>query len=85
VQTGLRTLLQRSTLDAERGRVFSLQNLATSVMLMAGATAAGFLGEAVGIMPILALQGVAYLVGGVMVLAGFTRAGAPLDLAVTRP
>lgn len=67
-QTGLRTLLQRSTRDAERGRVFSLQNLATSVMLMAGATAAGFLGETVGIMPILALQGVAYLVGGLMVL-----------------
>jgi predicted MFS family arabinose efflux permease len=85
VQTGLRTLLQRNTLDAERGRVFSLQNLAMSVMLMAGATAAGFLGEAVGIMPILALQGVAYLVAGLMVLAALPRLEPALDLAATRP
>lgn len=85
VQTGLRTLLQRNTLDAERGRVFSLQNLAMSVMLMAGATAAGFLGEAVGIMPILALQGAAYVVAGLMVLAAVPRLEPALDLAATRP
>ena len=73
VQTGLRTLLQRHTRDAERGRVFSLQNLAMSVMLMVGATAAGFLGELVGIMPILALQGAGYVLAGLMVLATIGR------------
>ena len=79
-QTGLRTLLQRSTVDAERGRVFSLQNLAMSVMLMVGAAAAGFLGEAVGIMPILALQGVVYVLAALMVLAAFSRMDAAPDV-----
>ena len=78
-QTGLRTLLQRSTVDSERGRVFSLQNLAMSVMLMAGATAAGFLGGSVGIMPVLAFQGVLYVVAALAVLAAFSRIGATSD------
>ena len=78
-QTGLRTLLQRSTVDSERGRVFSLQNLAMSVMLMAGATAAGFLGGSVGIMPELAFQGVLYVVAALAVLAAFSRIGATSD------
>ena len=65
--------------DSERGRVFSLQNLAMSVMLMAGATAAGFLGGSVGIMPVLAFQGVLYVVAALAVLAAFSRIGATSD------
>ena len=85
VETGLRTLMQRNTRDAERGRVFSLQNLASSVMLMAGATAAGFLGEAVGIMPVLALQGVVYVAAGLMVLATLGRRDASLSPSAALP
>jgi predicted MFS family arabinose efflux permease len=85
VQTGMRTLLQRSTRDAERGRVFALQNLAMSVVLMGGATAAGFLGEVVGIVPVLALQGVGYVVAGLMVLTTFALRETSLDFEPSRP
>jgi hypothetical protein len=44
-----------------------------SVAVVVGTTCAGFLGEAVGIVPILAFQGVGYVVAGTLVLALLTR------------
>jgi predicted MFS family arabinose efflux permease len=73
VMAGLMTLLQRYTLDAQRGRVFSLLFVARSVAMVVGTTCAGFLGETVGIIPVLAFQGVGYVVAGAMVL-GFLPA-----------
>jgi MFS family permease len=69
VSAGLMTLLQRHTLDEQRGRVFSLLFVARSVAMVVGTTCAGFLGESVGIIPVLAFQGVGYVVAGAMVLA----------------
>ena len=68
VMAGLMTLLQRHTLDAQRGRVLSLLFAARSVAMVVGTTCAGFLGGSVGIIPVLAFQGVGYVVAGAMVL-----------------
>src|SRR4051794_6947023 len=73
VMAGMMTLFQQHTSDGQRGRVFALVMLARSVATVVGATAAGFLGGAVGIVPVLAFQGVGYVVAGAMVLAILTR------------
>jgi predicted MFS family arabinose efflux permease len=86
---GLMTLFQRHTVDAERGRVFSLSSLASSVSVVIGSLAAGLLGGTVGIMPVLAMQGVGYVVAGMLMLvaldrsAGRALAPASLDLPGT--
>jgi Na+/melibiose symporter-like transporter len=65
---GYTTLFQRATNDASRGRAFSLITLARTVAVLVGTTLAGFLGDRVGIMPVLAYQGVGYVVAGALVL-----------------
>ena len=77
VMSGLMTLLQRHTVDAERGRVLGLVFMVRSVAVVVGTTCAGFLGEAVGIVPVLAFQGVGYVVAGALVLAVLLRHDAP--------
>jgi Na+/melibiose symporter-like transporter len=66
------TLMQDHSTDAQRGRIFALLFGVSSLSLGIGATCAGFLGESVGIIPILALQGGGYVVAGLMVLALLT-------------
>jgi predicted MFS family arabinose efflux permease len=73
VMAGMMTLLQRHTVDAQRGRVFGLVFMVRSVAVVVGTTCAGFLGEAVGIVPVLAFQGLGYVVAGALVLALLTR------------
>lgn len=73
VVSGLMTLFQRHTTDDRRGRVFSLVFMARSVTLTVGALIAGFLGGSIGIVPILALQGVGYVVAGVVVVLVLDR------------
>lgn len=77
VMAGQMTLLQRHTSDAQRGRVFGLLFMVRSVAMVVGTTGAGFLGEAVGIVPVLAFQGVGYVVAGALVLALITRRDVP--------
>jgi Na+/melibiose symporter-like transporter len=80
---GFMTLFQRSTTDAYRGRVFGAMGLVQSVAMVVGAVGAGFLGTSIGIVPIIALQGVGYLFAGcaiVVLLRGVARA--PLEPAV---
>ncbi len=87
---GFQTLLQRHTRDAERGRVMSLEMLAGSVTVVVGSLAAGLLGDRIGIMPVLAVQGGGYVVAGLLMFglldrsAGRTPAAATLDLPTTR-
>ena len=80
VVAGTMTLFQRNTTDDRRGRVFSLLSLAQAVSVVAGSTLAGFLGGPTGIMPILALQGVGYVVAGLLVLSRLGVREASLDL-----
>jgi MFS family permease len=90
VMAGVMTLFQRNTTDDRRGRVFSLLSLAQAVSVVIGATLAGVLGGTVGIMPVLAWQGVGYVLAGLLllVLLDRTAAEAPsagsLDLPGTR-
>jgi Na+/melibiose symporter-like transporter len=71
---GFTTLLQRHTGDAYRGRVFGALGAVRGVAVVAGTLSAGFLGESVGIVPILSLQGVGYLLAGLTVLAAVAKA-----------
>ena len=84
---GLRTLFQRHTIDAERGRVFALASLATSVTVVIGSLGAGLLGGSVGIMPVLAVQGLGYVVAGLLMLAALDRSAglAPVDASLDLP
>lgn len=65
---GLMTLLQRLTTDGVRGRVFGAISAAEGVAVLVGISAAGVLGEAVGIIPVLVFQGLGYVVGGLVIL-----------------
>jgi Na+/melibiose symporter-like transporter len=65
---GAMTLFQRSTDDAFRGRVFGALGAVEGVAILAGTLCAGFLGQAAGIMPVLAVQGGGYVVAGLAML-----------------
>jgi Na+/melibiose symporter-like transporter len=65
---GTMTLLQRNAADSHRGRVFGALGAVEGVAIVAGTLAAGFLGQTVGIIPVLATQGVGYVVAGLLVV-----------------
>jgi MFS family permease len=65
---GFTTLVQRYTGDAYRGRVFASLGVVQSVAAIVGTVGAGLLGDSVGIVPIIALQGAGYVVAGASVL-----------------
>lgn len=65
---GAMTLFQRNTEDSYRGRVFGALNAAEGVAILAGTAGAGVLGQAVGIIPVLAFQGAGYVVAGLAML-----------------
>ena len=66
---GSMTVIQRLTDDASRGRVFGALFATQGVALLVGIAAAGVLGEAVGIIPVLVVQGLGYVAGGIVVLS----------------
>jgi Na+/melibiose symporter-like transporter len=65
---GLTTLTQRHTADAYRGRMFGALGVVQGLAVVVGTLGAGFLGESVGIVPVLAMQGVGYVAAGALVL-----------------
>jgi Na+/melibiose symporter-like transporter len=85
---GLMTLFQRSTADSHRGRVFGALGVPEGVAVVIGALGAGWLGQAIGIVPVLAAQGVGYVLAGLAMLAlirteprsQVVPAGEPLEL-----
>jgi Na+/melibiose symporter-like transporter len=75
---GFMTMLQTMTDDSYRGRVFGALTAVEAVALLFGIGLASWLGEAVGIVPVIAVQGAGYVVGGGLVLAALPRhAAAP--------
>ncbi len=76
---GYLTVFQQSSTDAVRGRTFSLLSVTEVVALVIGALTAGMLGDRVGIVPVLAWQGVAYVVAGAVVLVLLRRVASPPD------
>ena len=71
------TLLQQHTTDRERGRVFALLLLVRAVTTVLGSLTAGLLGGRVGIVPVMAWQGVGYVLAGSIVLVMLVRAPDP--------
>lgn len=65
---GMVTLVQTLTEDRFRGRVLGAMGTAQAVSMMAGVALAATLGEVVGILPVIVLQGLGYVVGGALVL-----------------
>ncbi|TDD17938.1 hypothetical protein E1218_26955 [Kribbella turkmenica] len=58
----------RLTEDTSRGRAFGAISAAEGVAVLVGIASAGVLGELVGIISALILQGLGYVVGGAAVL-----------------
>jgi len=66
---GMMTVFQNLTVDGTRGRIYGAVGAAESVAVLVGITTAGFLGDAVGIIPVLVFQGLGYVAGGLVVLS----------------
>ena len=66
---GLVTLFQRSSADAYRGRIFGAVATLEGVTILAGTLGAGYLSRSAGIIGVLAIQGGAYVVAGLAMLA----------------
>lgn len=64
------TVLQTLTMDRYRGRVFGAFGAVQAVSVLAGIGAASWLGGVVGILPVIVFQGVGYVAGGALALAG---------------
>ena len=67
LQVGLTTLQQTLTLDSHRGRALGVFGAVMALGMIIGTTVAGVLGEPVGILPLLVIQGAGYIVGGLVV------------------
>jgi hypothetical protein len=65
---GAMTVVQRHTSDTNRGRFFGAFSAVEGIVIVAGTTATGFLGQALGIIPVLTTQGASYLIGGLAVV-----------------
>jgi Na+/melibiose symporter-like transporter len=65
---GMMTTFQTMTSDEFRGRVFGAMTAVGGAAVLAGIGIASWLGEAVGIVPIIAIQGGGYVLGGLMVI-----------------
>ena len=76
---GRQTLMQTSTVDSHRGRIFGAFGAVVGLGVLTGVLTAGVLGDEVGIMPILAWQGLMYMLAGGLVLALMRRTRAPLS------
>ena len=63
------TLMQTSVEDRFLGRVFSTVDAVSSLTLLVGMATAGFLGDLIGVMTLVKVQGLAHTLAGLLVLA----------------
>lgn len=73
--SGLISSLQQATTDGERGRVFAAFGAAFALGQAVGMVAAGILGDQLGAVPLLNVQAICYLAGGVVALVGIADPG----------
>jgi MFS family permease len=72
---GMMTTFQTMTSDDYRGRVYGAMSAVGGAAVLTGIGIASWLGEAVAIVAIIAIQGVGYIVGGLLVI--LTLRGTP--------
>uniref|UniRef100_UPI0018916D9E MFS transporter n=1 Tax=Catenulispora pinisilvae TaxID=2705253 RepID=UPI0018916D9E len=65
---GMYTLFQQHTADAFRGRAFGALTGVEGICQLVATLAAGYLAQAIGIVPVLVVQGLCYLAAGLTVL-----------------
>jgi MFS family permease len=85
--TGVTTLLQTSTANQYLGRVFGALGTTGSLLALIGAGIASVLGDRIGIVPVLNLQGAGYILAGSLALVllahvALPRAQAPVEESV---
>ncbi|GAA1654640.1 MFS transporter [Actinoplanes couchii] len=74
---GLMTVFQTATDDSHRGRVFGTLLTLDSLAMLAGTAVAGTLGDRLGIVPVITIQGIGLCTAGLMVLLLLPRTTAP--------
>lgn len=70
LMTGLSTVLQQSTVEGERGRVFAALGVAAAAGQAAGMVGGGLLGDRLGVVTVLNGQASLYLLAGLVALVG---------------
>ncbi len=73
LQAGLLTLFQINVEDRYRGRVFGAYGTTMALLNLAGLTLAAVFGDPLGIVPVINVQGVAYVVAGLAGLVFLRR------------
>lgn len=66
---GYTTLMQTNVADKLLGRVFGAVGTTSAFAMLLGMAIAGVLGDRVGVVPVLNIQGVVYVIAGIVVLA----------------
>jgi MFS family permease len=74
IGVGLTTIQQTEVADSHRGRVVGLFGTAIAIGAFFGTTLGGLLGNSVGILPLVVIQGSGYVISGAIVLAVARRA-----------
>jgi predicted MFS family arabinose efflux permease len=69
IGVGQVTLVQQAAADEYRGRVFGSLGAVMSLSVLIGAALAGVVGDRLGIVATLTIDGVAYMLAGVLALA----------------
>jgi Na+/melibiose symporter-like transporter len=85
---GTLTLVQRHTTGTHRGRIFGAFGAVEGIAIVSGTITAGFLGQAVGIIPVLSAQGAGYILAGLAALVALRhepglKPGSPAPAART--
>jgi Na+/melibiose symporter-like transporter len=81
---GAMTVFQNATSDENRGRVFGAMAALNGAAMLIGTIVAGNLGERIGIVPVIATQGVAYCLAGIVVLLALSETSSTLGQSVAR-
>lgn len=82
VFAGFQTLLQTSSTDSHRGRLFGALGTTQALSMLAGTLLGGALGDAVGIVLVLLVQAASYVAAGLLVLGLLANAEEKASAAV---
>jgi Na+/melibiose symporter-like transporter len=73
LQAGFMTLFQTAVSDRLRGRLFGSYGTTVALFNLIGVGTGGLFGGRLGIIPVISIQAIVYLLGGVLVLAAFRK------------